>query len=86
MTADEYAKQRGELERGISYAERDYNSAAFRLQTGAATGAALALGGLQSSMIVGNRGFFDQLSAEEREQRFAEQLRGSLRHLAPKEV
>lgn len=203
MTADEYARQRDELERGIAYAERDYNSAAFRLQTGAAkpeevdnarthyeamkaklgdlvaafhgaqvaassnakaaraaahaklekdvdaftakrlsltktilkycealaaavsehdqvtremrshilkqaygkgqlqgidnvfanavspfsiTGAALALGGLQSSMIVGNRGFFDQLSAEEREQRFAEQLRGSLRHLAPKEV
>lgn len=36
MTADEYAKQRDELERGIAYAERDYNSAAFRLQTGAA--------------------------------------------------
>lgn len=203
MTADEYARQRDELERGIAYAERDYNSAAFRLQTGAAkpeqvaeakthyeamkgklddlvaafhgaqvaasanikaaraaehaklakdvdafvakrlsltkailkhcealaeavgehdqitremrthilkqtygkgqlqgidnvfanavspfsiTGAALALGGLQSSVIVGNRGFFDQQSAEEREQRFAEQLRGNLRLIAPKEA
>lgn len=36
MTADEYAKQRGELERGIAYAEAAYQSASFRASTGAA--------------------------------------------------
>ncbi len=203
MTADEYAKQRDELERGIAYAERDYNSAAFRLQTGAAkpeqvaetkahyeamkgklddliaafqgaqvvlkqrtseaklaahkqlcdkvdafvakrlsltkailkhcealaaavseheqisremrshihkqgyarrqlegidlnfasaaspytiAGAALNLAGLQSSLITGDRSFFDQQAAENREARFAEQLRGNLKIIAPKEA
>lgn len=36
MTASEYEKQRGELERGIAYAEAAYNSASFRASTGAA--------------------------------------------------